>query len=107
MEKQSEFEVEDYSNGSEVSEDRGEDQSSEACIADIINTIGLKQLKLPKYLKNLLVICGFDNIISIANMNDEHIQYLEKFARDDLIDIIPTKKKKRFFWNILFYSIKI
>jgi len=49
MEKQSEFEVEDYSNGSEVSEDRGEDQSSEACIADIINTIGLKQLKLPKY----------------------------------------------------------
>jgi len=36
-------------------------------------------------------------------MNDEHIQCLEKFARDDLIDIIPTKKKAIFLEYIVLF----
>lgn len=50
------------------------------------------QVILPKYLKNLLVLNGYDSPASFLDYSDAEISELENFARQDLFDRADEKK---------------
>lgn len=53
--------------------------------------------EFPNYLLKLLVACGWDNISSLSQLADAHIEDMEKFAREDLPLLLEENEKKVFF----------
>lgn len=43
---------------------------------------------------------GFDNPASLSKMNEKHIADIEKFAREDLKDLLPPNAVKKFYYNL-------
>lgn len=56
--------------------------------------------QIPTYLKNILTLSGFDNIISLQNLDDAAIIEIERFARDQLHLFIPEDAKLEDYYNI-------
>lgn len=57
-------------------------------------------VKLPTYLKNLLILNGFDNTISLSELTDEDIVSIEKFAREDLEDLLELGTPLKSYYGI-------
>lgn len=54
----------------------------------------------PKYIKNLMSIRGFDNKISILELDNTDINDIENFVRDDLKTFLPENANPRDFYGL-------
>lgn len=58
------------------------------------------QTKLQNYIKLLLNYGGYDNIISIAKLDDACITELERFTREDLSNLLSENELMELFGKI-------
>ncbi|XP_021697168.1 uncharacterized protein LOC5571052 isoform X5 [Aedes aegypti] len=52
---------------------------------------------VPTYLKNLLKMCGYEQESSLRNLNDDDFVDMERFAREELIHLVP---QTQFYFHI-------
>ncbi|XP_055536297.1 uncharacterized protein LOC129724984 [Wyeomyia smithii] len=52
---------------------------------------------VPIYLKNLLKMCGYEQESSLRNLNDDDFVDMERFAREELIHLVPSTQ---FYFHI-------
>lgn len=52
---------------------------------------------VPIYLKNLLKMCGYEQESSLRNLNDDDFVDMERFAREELIHLVPLTQ---FYFHI-------
>ncbi|XP_055624026.1 uncharacterized protein LOC129767320 isoform X2 [Toxorhynchites rutilus septentrionalis] len=52
---------------------------------------------VPIYLKNLLKMCGYEQESSLRNLNDDDFVDMERFAREELIHLVPPTQ---FYFHI-------
>lgn len=52
---------------------------------------------IPTYLKNLLKMCGYEQESALRNLNDDDFVDMERFAREELIHLVP---QTQFYFHI-------
>lgn len=55
---------------------------------------------IPKYIKNILNLNGFDNMCAFAKLDDEIINKLEIFARVEMIHVIDERVNPKDYFHI-------
>ena len=76
--------------------DEGNEGSSTHCFDQLLEMWNLDDLKLPLYLKKLLIYTGYDNVYSISHITDDDIKAITNYARDELPVLLDEKEKTIF-----------
>uniref|UniRef100_A0A1Y1L797 Uncharacterized protein n=1 Tax=Photinus pyralis TaxID=7054 RepID=A0A1Y1L797_PHOPY len=89
-----------------VSEDTPADSHPESIWEKIETSI---KVQVPTYLKNLLAINGYDNVISLSTLDDNTFQELETFAKATLPSLIDENEFFKYYGifakNVTTFSI--
>lgn len=56
--------------------------------------------KIPKYLKNVLIMNGYNNTFSLSKIDDDKIASIEAMVREDLSDLLPLDAVKKFYYGL-------
>lgn len=71
-------------------------ETSKDSIENILEEIGAT-MRIPKYLRELLIYTGFDNIISLGELSETDINEMERFGREDLPKLLEQEKYSAFY----------
>lgn len=66
-------------------------------LSTILKELDLDHLDLPIYVQNLLMYCGYDNYQSLSKIEANDIEKMEKFAQNDLANLLENHEQKEFY----------